>query len=113
MHDAVNGQVLVGGEVADGVFAMADRGDQEVSEHGRETAGEDHGVVVAVRDVVWVVGIAGEQFADEAGSAEVCLRWRVRVRSSMQPSRFVVARPSLHQDGGDRGSTSRRKGWSW
>lgn len=69
VHDRLEGEVFVGGEVGDGVLAVFDRGDEEVAEHGGEAAGEDDGVVVAVGDVVGVVGVAGKEFADEAGTA--------------------------------------------
>ena len=49
--------------------SVLDRGDEEVAEHGGEAAGEDDGAVVAVGDVVGIVGVAVEEFADEAGTA--------------------------------------------
>lgn len=69
VHDCLEGEVFVGGEVGDSVFAMLDRRDEKVAEHGRKTAGEDNSVVISVGDVVWIVRVVGKELADEAGTA--------------------------------------------
>jgi len=70
VDDRLYRQILLSGEVVDGMFAMFDRSDKEVAEHRREGAGEDDGGLVPVGDVMGIVGVASEEFADEASSAD-------------------------------------------
>ncbi len=74
MDEALEGDVLVGVEVADDVLTVLDGRDQQVSPGHRVLGEEGYACVVPPHDRVLVAGLTSEETADEAarpGAGEV------------------------------------------
>lgn len=66
VDQALQGEILLDGEVGGDLLPVRSGGDQGVAEQGVVSGEEGHGIVVGPHEVAWVDGMAGEGLADEA-----------------------------------------------
>jgi hypothetical protein len=86
VHDGLQREVLIAGEVAGDLLAMGPRCDERVPVERGVAVQERDGKVVLVEDMVGEVGVPRQQLADEAAVAEArAQRLEVDTASSGQP----------------------------